>query len=68
MKMATGLLLFLAALVSGEQSISVWDGVYMPDQATRGKVIYGEQCAVCHGDELADGPSVQRELERADGG
>jgi S-disulfanyl-L-cysteine oxidoreductase SoxD len=60
MKMAIALFLFLGALVGGEQSMSVWDGIYIPDQATRGKVIYVEQCAVCHGDELAgkNGPAL----------
>ena len=28
---------------------SVRDGVYTPEQADRGEVLYDDQCAVCHG-------------------
>jgi S-disulfanyl-L-cysteine oxidoreductase SoxD len=31
---------------------SVWDGVYAADQAKRGKEVYANACASCHGDEL----------------
>jgi S-disulfanyl-L-cysteine oxidoreductase SoxD len=34
---------------------SVWDGVYTDEQATRGKGLYAEQCASCHGSELTGG-------------
>src|SRR5579862_844709 len=34
---------------------SVWDGVYTDEQATRGKALYSEQCASCHGGELTGG-------------
>ena len=33
-------------------SRSVWDGVYTEEQAKRGEVIYGRECASCHGNEL----------------
>jgi mono/diheme cytochrome c family protein len=34
---------------------SVWDGVYSQAQADRGKGLYSEQCASCHGSELTGG-------------
>jgi mono/diheme cytochrome c family protein len=36
-------------------SRSVQDGVYTKQQAERGKAIYGEQCAKCHGQALNGG-------------
>jgi mono/diheme cytochrome c family protein len=34
---------------------SVWDGVYTEEQATRGKAMYAQECASCHGSELTGG-------------
>jgi len=34
---------------------SIWDGVYTEAQATRGKGLYSENCASCHGSELTGG-------------
>jgi mono/diheme cytochrome c family protein len=34
---------------------SIWDGVYTEAQATRGKALYSENCASCHGGELTGG-------------
>jgi cytochrome c len=34
---------------------SIWDGVFTEAQATRGKALYAEQCASCHGGELTGG-------------
>jgi mono/diheme cytochrome c family protein len=31
---------------------NVWDGVYTADQATQGKALYDNKCALCHGAEL----------------
>jgi len=31
---------------------SVWDGVYTQAQAERGRALYADQCASCHGSEL----------------
>jgi len=31
---------------------SVWDGVYTPEQAQRGHVLYSANCSSCHGDDL----------------
>jgi glucose/arabinose dehydrogenase/mono/diheme cytochrome c family protein len=35
-----------------QTSRSVWDGVYTQQQANRGKTLYADQCANCHGAEL----------------
>jgi len=61
MKTAIGLVLFFATVVVGaEPSMSVWDGIYMAPQADQGKVVYNQQCAVCHGDSLEgkNGPTL----------
>lgn len=34
------------------QAKSVADGVYTADQAKRGAMLYGEQCASCHGEKM----------------
>ena len=34
---------------------SIWDGVYTEAQATRGKALYAQECASCHGGELTGG-------------
>jgi cytochrome c len=34
---------------------SIWDGVYTEAQATRGKGLYSQECASCHGGELTGG-------------
>src|SRR3954462_8165045 len=34
---------------------SIWDGVYTEAQAARGKALYAEQCASCHGGERTGG-------------
>jgi mono/diheme cytochrome c family protein len=34
---------------------SIWDGVFTEAQATRGKAMYSENCASCHGGELTGG-------------
>jgi len=34
---------------------SVWDGVYTQAQAERGRALYADQCASCHGSELTGG-------------
>jgi quinoprotein glucose dehydrogenase len=31
---------------------TVWDGVYSDEQAERGRVLYADRCARCHGDSL----------------
>jgi quinoprotein glucose dehydrogenase len=34
---------------------SIWDGVYSEAQANRGKALYSQECASCHGGELTGG-------------
>ena len=34
---------------------SIWDGVYTEEQANRGKAMYAQECASCHGSELTGG-------------
>ncbi len=34
---------------------TVWDGVYTDEQANRGKQLYADACASCHGPELTGG-------------
>jgi len=52
---------FVAILVLGSTlhaqppTKSIWDGVYTDEQANRGKALYSENCASCHGSELTGG-------------
>jgi S-disulfanyl-L-cysteine oxidoreductase SoxD len=32
---------------------TVWDGLYTADQAARGKALFGDKCALCHGADLS---------------
>jgi quinoprotein glucose dehydrogenase len=43
------------ALAANAQSAnrSVWEGVFSPDQADRGKASYVQRCGACHGATLA---------------
>jgi mono/diheme cytochrome c family protein len=57
MRITTALLLLttvlaVAALVKAQEAVSVWDGVYIPEQASGGKVIYDQQCSLCHGADV----------------
>jgi mono/diheme cytochrome c family protein len=36
-------------------SKSIWEGIYSEEQATRGKGLYSQECASCHGGELTGG-------------
>jgi mono/diheme cytochrome c family protein len=65
-KIALGLIFFfLIATVQAQQSASVWDGVYTQEQASRGKGLYGGQCASCHGAAL-DGSGTAPPLAGGD--
>jgi mono/diheme cytochrome c family protein len=53
MKIAAWLVIVFAAALTAEQTTSsVWDGVYLPEQAEKGKALYTNQCGMCHGDAL----------------
>jgi|ERR1700678_1357311 mono/diheme cytochrome c family protein len=45
-------LLAMAALVQAQEAVSVWDGVYVQEQASGGKAIYDQQCSLCHGADV----------------
>jgi S-disulfanyl-L-cysteine oxidoreductase SoxD len=57
MRITTALLLLttvlaMAAPVEAQEAVSVWDGVYTPEQANGGKVVYDQQCSLCHGADV----------------
>jgi mono/diheme cytochrome c family protein len=37
------------------QAKTQWDGVYSPEQATRGEALYAEHCSSCHGADMNGG-------------
>lgn len=43
---------FCAAVLRGQETRTVWDGVYTAEQAKRGETLYGQHCASCHGGTL----------------
>jgi S-disulfanyl-L-cysteine oxidoreductase SoxD len=43
---------FCSLFGQSSPSRSVWDGVYTEEQANRGRALYGQECAMCHGDSL----------------
>jgi len=45
----------LATVFVLAQEKSVWDGIYTDAQADRGKQLYSDACASCHGPELTGG-------------
>ena len=48
--------LVFSVSVAGQDTRSVWDGVYTDEQATRGETAYEQECATCHlADLLGDG-------------
>jgi len=48
-----------------QSAATVWDGVYTDAQATRGKTVYADKCAVCHGKAL-EGTTLAPGLSGAD--
>jgi mono/diheme cytochrome c family protein len=54
LSLASGLSWLAAATLLAQAPVaSVWDGVYTPEQAVRGKETYVIFCAGCHADDLA---------------
>jgi mono/diheme cytochrome c family protein len=41
--------------LSAQGARSVWDGVYTQDQTQKGRDLYSQHCAVCHGNDLGGG-------------
>jgi S-disulfanyl-L-cysteine oxidoreductase SoxD len=64
-RIALGLFIIIAATVYAQPSASVWDGVYAQEQASRGKILYNQECASCHGAAL-DGIGQAPPLSGAD--
>jgi mono/diheme cytochrome c family protein len=49
-------LILLGSIVHAQPPTkSIWDGVFTDAQAARGKALYSENCASCHGGELTGG-------------
>ena len=48
----------LVAVLSAQETRTVWDGVYTEEQAKRGETIYLEHCVRCHGPKLLGGNEV----------
>jgi mono/diheme cytochrome c family protein len=48
-------LMLNASVHAQPPSKSIWDGIYTEEQATRGKALYAQECASCHGGELTGG-------------
>ena len=44
-----------------DDRVTVWDGIYSPQQAERGRAVYESRCAACHGADLS-GTSEARPL------
>jgi mono/diheme cytochrome c family protein len=57
--------LLLTIALCAQPATSVWDGVYTQEQANRGKALYGQNCASCHGSAL-DGSGTAPPLAGAD--
>jgi quinoprotein glucose dehydrogenase len=49
------MVLALHTVVRAQATKSIWDGIFTEEQATRGKALYAENCASCHGGELTGG-------------
>lgn len=54
---------FWDPVTTAQSRKSVWDGVYAPEQATRGKATFETTCAGCHGADLSgqSGPALAGE-------
>jgi mono/diheme cytochrome c family protein len=66
MKVKTiGLMSLLTVALHAQPAASVKDGVYTQAQADRGKALYGQHCASCHGATL-DGSGATPPLAGAD--
>ena len=58
--MNRALFIIALAVVSTAAARSVWDGVYTKAQAQRGQAVYQQECAKCHGQNLAGGEAAPR--------
>jgi hypothetical protein len=46
------------ATALAQASVTVLDGIYTPEQATRGEALYSMRCSGCHEGQNADGPDL----------
>lgn len=55
MVLALGMVTLIAPGIASAQQgrVSIWDGVYTEAQAERGRALYTQNCASCHGTDLA---------------
>jgi mono/diheme cytochrome c family protein len=53
MRIAAGLVFFVAVIVYAQESASMWDGVFVKEQVSRGKALFGQQCVSCHQETLS---------------
>src|SRR5262245_58890313 len=51
---SAAMLLWLTG-VSAQSKKTVWNGIYVSDQANRGQLIYDKRCTECHQDDLSGG-------------
>jgi cytochrome c len=59
----TGIAIGRGMTAQAQERLSVWDGIYTEEQATRGKEQYDYNCASCHihdlsGDSIKDTPAL----------
>jgi hypothetical protein len=65
--LAIGAGMAASSFTAGAAGRTVWEGVYSPAQAERGKGIYAQQCSGCHGDFL-DGDGASGRVVALSGG
>ena len=53
----------VSPVAKGAAPHSVWEGVYSPEQLTRGKKAFNSQCARCHGENLLGGEEAPMLVE-----
>ena len=51
-----------AAVLRGQETRTVWDGVYTAEQATRGERFYRQRCTKCHRNDLSGDGALQGQL------
>jgi mono/diheme cytochrome c family protein len=51
--------LFIPMVVTGDTPLSIWDGVYTPEQAQRGEQVYQAECQSCHANDMRGGPAAR---------
>jgi mono/diheme cytochrome c family protein len=52
-------LMLMPVALAGDSPISVWQGVYTPEQAQRGEQVYRAECQSCHANDMRGGPAAR---------